>query len=87
MLSFLFFRVEVAYEEACRSEGGIHGFMRILIPNDTVSRFRILFKHRTTNSSTYVFCADIGISNNNNNNNNNIIIIIIIIIITFLIFL
>ena len=72
MLSFLFFsRVEESYEEDCYTEGRVHKFIRILIPNDTVSRLRSLFNHLPTNSSTYVFCANIGISNNINNSNNN----------------
>jgi hypothetical protein len=71
VVSLLFFRIEESYEEGCCTEGGAHGFIRILIPNGTVSRLRSLFNNRPTNSNTYVFCPDIGNSNNNNNNNNN----------------
>jgi hypothetical protein len=73
-----FFRVEESYAEDYCIEGGVQGFIRILIPNSTVSRLSSLFKHRPICTSTYVLCANIGVSNiinSNNNNNNNFLLL------------
>jgi hypothetical protein len=59
-----FVRIEESYAEDCRTGGRVRAFTRILIPNYTVSRLKNVFKHRFTNISPSIFCANVSISNN-----------------------